>query len=65
MYNVAAADPARDLPECFYSASGGVDEVFYRITYVPLILLVGLLSLIGAATITGVMLVYTSSTLST
>ncbi|KAK7754503.1 hypothetical protein SLS62_003523 [Diatrype stigma] len=65
VYNVAAADPARDLPEYFYNASGGVEEVFYRITYVPLILLVGLLSLAGAATITGIMLIYTSSTLST
>lgn len=65
MYNVAAADTARDLPEYFYGVDGGSEEEFYRITYVPLILLIGLLSLIGAAVITGSMLIYTARTLST
>ncbi|EMR63227.1 hypothetical protein UCREL1_9841 [Eutypa lata UCREL1] len=65
MYNVAAADTARDLPEYFYGVDGGSEEEFYRITYVPLILLIGLLSLIGAAVTTGSMLIYTARTLST
>ncbi len=65
IYNVAAEDKGRDLPEYSYSVDGAVKEEFYRITYVPLILLFGLLSLIGAAIITGAMLIYTSRTLST
>ncbi len=62
VYNVAASNTTRDRPEYFYAASGLANEQFYRITYVPVLLLVGLISLVIAAVTTTAISLYTMRT---
>lgn len=60
-YEVAASDTAnatRNAAEYFYPLSGTETEQHYRITYVPSILLVGLISMLGAAGVTGAMALF-------
>ncbi|KAK3115558.1 hypothetical protein LTR53_004966 [Teratosphaeriaceae sp. CCFEE 6253] len=49
LYELAANDPARDRTEYHYSVDGTAKRERYRMTYVPAILLTGLLSLLLAA----------------
>ncbi|KAK3116593.1 hypothetical protein LTR53_002891 [Teratosphaeriaceae sp. CCFEE 6253] len=49
LYELAANDSARDRAEYHYSVDGMVKRERYRMTYVPAILLTGLLSLLLAA----------------
>ena len=46
---VAAMNLSRNRPEYFYSATGILERQRYRITYVPALLIVGLVTLFGAA----------------
>lgn len=49
LYNTAALNESRSRPEYFYNVTGNIDQQFYRITYVPVLLLVGLVCIILAA----------------
>ncbi|KAJ8106766.1 hypothetical protein OPT61_g9324 [Boeremia exigua] len=57
MYEVAASstNASRALPEYFVKVPATASQEKYRITYVPSILLVGLLALLGSSLITGAM----------
>jgi hypothetical protein len=61
MYEVAASskNTSRALSEYFIEVPAIATQEKYRITYVPSILLVGLLSLLGSSAITGAMAWYT------
>ncbi|KAK8195575.1 uncharacterized protein BKA78DRAFT_351416 [Phyllosticta capitalensis] len=63
MYEVAATNSSMVLPEYFYTAATSQSVQQYRITYIPLILLFGLVSMLIAAVITGSMAFYTRNTL--
>ncbi|KAK5681008.1 hypothetical protein LTS10_006768 [Elasticomyces elasticus] len=49
VYEVAATDTSGDVPEDFYDVEGTVSRQYYRMTYVPAILMTGLVSLLLAA----------------
>lgn len=51
-YEVAATNTSRDTPESFYSADNTAQTLHYRITYVPVILFVGIGCIFAAALIT-------------
>ncbi|KEF53018.1 uncharacterized protein A1O9_10926 [Exophiala aquamarina CBS 119918] len=51
-YEVAATNTSRDTPEAFYSAANTAQTLHYRITYVPVILFVGIGCILAAALIT-------------
>ncbi|KAK0647219.1 hypothetical protein DIS24_g7923 [Lasiodiplodia hormozganensis] len=59
-YEVAASsgNATRNEPGFFYPLSGTETEQHYRITYVPSILLVGLISMLGAAGVTAAMALF-------
>ncbi|KAF4545909.1 uncharacterized protein LTHEOB_4561 [Lasiodiplodia theobromae] len=59
-YEVAASsgNATRNAAEYFYPLSGTETEQHYRITYVPSILLVGLISMLGAAGVTAAMALF-------
>ncbi|KAF2137366.1 uncharacterized protein K452DRAFT_291624 [Aplosporella prunicola CBS 121167] len=62
MHEVAASNASRSRPEFFYDVPATVATLYYRITYVPVVLLLGLLSLLLAALVTaGLMLGATGS----
>ncbi|KAL1392757.1 hypothetical protein HDK64DRAFT_306229 [Phyllosticta capitalensis] len=63
-YEFAASNSSRNKPDFFYSVSGIKTEQRYRITYVPFLLLVGLVAALAAAGITAAMALYTARTLS-
>ncbi|KAK7533780.1 uncharacterized protein J3D65DRAFT_631305 [Phyllosticta citribraziliensis] len=63
MYEVAATNSTIVLPQYFYTAATSQSVQQYRITYIPLILLFGLVSMLFAAVITGSMAFYTRNTL--
>lgn len=58
-YEVAATNSSRGQPDFFYDVTTLEQVLHYRITYVPLILLVGLAFLLGAALVTTGLLLYT------
>lgn len=60
IYEVAASsgNATRRLPEYFVKVPALETQQHYRITYVPSILLLGLLSLFGASAVTGAMAMY-------
>ncbi|KIX09025.1 uncharacterized protein Z518_00103 [Rhinocladiella mackenziei CBS 650.93] len=58
-YEVAATNSSRSQPDFFYNVTTVEDVLHYRMTYVPLILWIGLASLLVAAIITGGMVLYT------
>lgn len=62
IYNVAALNSSRDRVEYFYNVTGDVDRQFYRITYVPVLLLVALLGIIICALLITVLVVATMKT---
>lgn len=62
IYNVAAVDASRDNIEYFYNVTGKVDRQFYRITYVPALLLVALLGIIISALLVTALVVTTMKT---
>jgi hypothetical protein len=64
IFEVATTNTSRDLPEDFFTVAGLVNEQHYRITYIPIILLVGIIALLMAATVVLAMVVYTSKTVS-
>jgi len=51
-YEVAATNASRDTPEAFYTADNTAQTLHYRITYVPVILFVGIGCIFFAALIT-------------
>lgn len=51
-YEVAATNTSRDTPEAFYPALTTAQTLHYRITYVPVILFVGIGSIFFAALVT-------------
>ncbi|QDS75139.1 hypothetical protein FKW77_007747 [Venturia effusa] len=63
VFEVAATNASRDLPEDFYNVAGEVNEEHYRITYIPIILLVGIIAMLLAASVVSAMAVYASKTL--
>ncbi|KAK7546288.1 hypothetical protein IWX49DRAFT_629470 [Phyllosticta citricarpa] len=63
MYEVAATNSSLVLPQYFYTAATSQSVQQYRITYIPLILLFGLVSMLLAAVMTGAMAYYTRNTL--
>lgn len=62
IYNVAAANATRDKVDYFYNVTGEVDREFYRITYVPVLLLVALLGIIISALLVTILVVATMKT---
>ncbi|USP75040.1 hypothetical protein yc1106_02314 [Curvularia clavata] len=66
IYEVAAAsnNASRNRPEYTINVPAFEMQQQYRITYVPSILLVGLVCLVGAAAITGIMALYTRKSFS-
>lgn len=62
LYNVAAVDASHDNAEYFYNVTGEVDRQFYRITYVPVLLLVALLGIIISALMVTTLVVATMKT---
>jgi len=64
-YEVAAENSSSNQPDYFYNVSATTTIQHYQITYIPLLLLLGLLSVLGAAVITGAMAFYTRNTRST
>ena len=62
IYNVAAVNASRDNADYFYNVTGEVDREFYRITYVPVLLLVALLGIIVSALLVTVLVVATMKT---
>lgn len=62
LYNVAAVNTSRDKADYFYNVTGEVDRQFYRITYVPVLLLVALLGIIISALLVTVLVVATMKT---
>ncbi|RDW58479.1 hypothetical protein BP5796_12409 [Coleophoma crateriformis] len=63
-YEVAATNTSNDEPNFFYDVTGQISEQKYRITYIPIILLIGLLALVIAAALPAAMTMYVSKTLS-
>lgn len=51
-YNVASLNTSHDQPDYFYNVTGNVGQEFYRITYVPALLLVGMVCIILCASMT-------------
>jgi hypothetical protein len=62
IYNVAALNASRDNVDYFYNVTGEVDREFYRITYVPVLLLVALLGIIISALLVTVLVIATMKT---
>lgn len=62
IYNVAAVNASRDNVDYFYNVTGEVDRQFYRITYVPVLLLVALLGIIISALLVTLLVVATMKT---
>lgn len=62
LYNVAAANATRDKVDYFYNVTGEVDREFYRITYVPVLLLVAMLGIIISALSVTVLVIATMKT---
>ena len=58
-YETAAENSSSNKPDYFYQVSSTITVQLYRITYIPLLLLLGLLCVLGAAAITCAMLFYT------
>lgn len=52
MYNVASLNTSRDQPDYFYNVTGTVNREFYRVTYVPALLLIGLVCVVLCASMT-------------
>ncbi|RDW57023.1 hypothetical protein BP6252_13895 [Coleophoma cylindrospora] len=63
-YEVAATNTSNDEPDFFYNVTGQISEQKYRITYIPIILLIGLLALVIAAALPAAMTMYVSKTIS-
>jgi hypothetical protein len=63
VYEVAASNTTSDEPDYFYSVSGIKTQTFYRITYVPSLLLLGLLFILCAGAITAGMVLNVWKTL--
>jgi hypothetical protein len=61
-YEVAAKNLSRSRPNYFYNVSATTTGQQYQMTYIPLLLLLGLLSMLGAAVITSAMAFYTRNT---
>lgn len=61
-YNVAAVNASRGRAGYLYNVTGEVDRQFYRITYVPVLLLVALLGIIISAVLVTVLVVATMKT---
>lgn len=66
IYDVAVADPSRAAgpPEYYHNVTGTVNKQFYRITYVPVLLLVALVSIILAALLTTALMLSVRNTVS-
>ncbi|KAK4899160.1 hypothetical protein LTR27_003390 [Elasticomyces elasticus] len=64
VYEVAATNTSGDVPEYFFDAEGTVSRQYYRMTYVPAMLMTGLVSLLLAAGATIGMSYYASGTYS-
>lgn len=62
VFEVAATNSSRDRPEDFFNVTGMVNEEHYRITYIPIILLVGIIAMLLAASTVSAMAVYASKT---
>lgn len=62
LYNVAAVNASRDKADYFYNVTGEIDRQFYRITYVPVLLLVALLGIIISALLVTVLVIATIKT---
>lgn len=52
IYNIAALDSSRDKPDYLYNATGAKTQEFYRLTYVPALVLVGLVCVILCSSLT-------------
>ncbi|EOD44993.1 hypothetical protein UCRNP2_8295 [Neofusicoccum parvum UCRNP2] len=63
-YEVAATNASRDAPRYWYSVDSVAAREYYRITYVPAILIAGLVSLFAAAAATAAMAAYAYRTYS-
>ncbi|KAK8221627.1 hypothetical protein IWZ01DRAFT_51998 [Phyllosticta capitalensis] len=63
-YEFAASNLSREEPDFFYNVGATQSSQRYRITYVPVLLLIGLLAALAAAAITAAMAVYTARTVS-
>lgn len=61
---ISASNVSKDNPDNFYKVLNTVTEEYYCITYIPAVLIAGLLGLFAAAMITFTMAVYTSKTYS-
>lgn len=64
VFEVAAMNSSRDLPEDFFNVAGMINEEHYRITYIPIVLLVGIIAMLLAALVVSAMAVYASNTVS-
>lgn len=51
-YNVASLNISHDQPDYFYNITGNIDQEFYRVTYVPALLLVGIVCIILCGSMT-------------
>ncbi|PGH17568.1 hypothetical protein AJ80_04746 [Polytolypa hystricis UAMH7299] len=60
--SIAAREDSSPLSDYFYTVDATVAVQFYRITYIPLILMLGLISVIVAAAITAGMTLYSKDT---
>ncbi len=64
LYNVAATNSAAARPEYFYNVTGTSNQQFYCITYIPVLLLIGLLCIILCSSLTALLVISTMSTFS-
>ncbi|KAJ6542978.1 hypothetical protein B0H19DRAFT_1077001 [Mycena capillaripes] len=66
IYNIAAKNATRTAghPEFFHNVTGSVNQQFYRITYVPVLLLLGLLGIIVAGLLTNTLMFAARGTVS-
>lgn len=66
IHNVAAANAsrARGHPEYYHDVTGTANKQYYRITYVPVLLLVALVSIILAALLTTALIISVKNTVS-
>lgn len=62
MYNVAALNTSGDQQNYFYNVTGEIERQFYRITYVPALLLVALLGIIICSLLVTVLVITTMRT---
>lgn len=66
IHNIAAADASRAAghPEYYHNVTGTVNKQYYRITYVPVLLLLALVSILLAALLTIALMISASKTVS-